>query len=191
MAERPTIAFRVDETQEAKWKQYAEENDEYDSLSHLIRVAVSHEMSDSYGYADNNAGGGGQQVGEIETKVDKIEGRLDEMTDQLSSLNRAVNASGGVSEETLTKVFNALPTAVERATTAVGIAEGLDVDSDTVRVALGQLQETTAAVQKRKIEQVEEGQGTRTITTHTGNEIELEDTGTAVRRRNPLWWRRE
>jgi len=191
MGERPTIAFRVDESQKERWEEFAEENDEYDSLSHLLRVSVAHEMSDHYGPEGQGGGVDGQQVGKLVTTVEKMDSKLEDLEEQLENATRAINAGGGVSESTLSDVYDALPTAPERATTAEGIAEGLDVDAQTTRVALDQLHETTAAVEKREIQQVEEGEGTKTITDHQGRELEIEDTGTAIRRRNPLWYKRE
>lgn len=196
MTERPTIAFRVEESQKDKWTEYADENDEYDSLSHLIRVAVVHEMSDSYGPLGRGSGSGidaagGEQLGGVVTSVDQLESRVEEMQERLADATRAMNAGGGVSEETLSAVYNALPKGADGSpTTAEGIAAGIDPDPETVRVALEQLYETTSAVQKQEIQQVEEGDGITTLTTNTGQEIEVEDTGTAFRRRNPLWYKK-
>ncbi|PHQ39726.1 hypothetical protein DJ69_04170 [Halorubrum persicum] len=148
-------------------------------------------MSDHYGPEGQGGGVGSQQVGELVTTVEQMDSKLEDLEERLENATRAINAGGGVSESTLTEVFNALPTAPDRATTAEGIAEGLDVDAETTRVALDQLYETTAAVEKREIQQVEEGEGTTTITDHQGRELEIEDTGTAIRRRNPLWYKRE
>jgi len=193
MGNRPTIALRVDKAQKDKWESHADTNPEYDSLSHLLRVAVAHEMSDQYGPLSQAGGSGaGQELGELVTTVDKVERRLGEVEEAIDDATRAMNTGGGVSEETLTTVYNALPRGSGgQPTTAEGIAEGLNVDSDTVRVALEQLHETTAAVRKQEIQQLEEVDGTTTITTKDGRELEIEDSGTAIRRRNPLWYRRD
>jgi hypothetical protein len=89
MANKPTIAFRVSEGQKSKWEDYAEDNDEYGSLSHLIRVAVSHEMSDQYGADSGKDGTPNDQIGELITSVQKMEGRLEDVEDSVKDATEA------------------------------------------------------------------------------------------------------
>jgi len=95
MVERPTIAFRVDESQKERWESYAEDNPEYDSLSHLLRVAVAHEMSDQYGVKGHGGGVGGEQVGELVTAVDKMGSRLEEVEERVKDTTEAVYTNIG------------------------------------------------------------------------------------------------
>lgn len=196
MPERPTIAFRVDESQKEEWQAYAATNPEYDSLSHLIRTAVAHEMSNQYGpsgRSKNKSGNDGtsEEIGELVTTVEKMAGRMKDMEEELSATKRTIDAGGGVSEDTLSTVVNALPRGEEgRPTTAEGVAEGLDLDADTVRVALEQLHENTGFVVKQEIERIKEGNGTTTVELAGGRDVQVEDADTAFRRRNPLWWRK-
>jgi len=46
MAEKTTVAFRVDESVKKDWEDAAE-GPEYDSMSHLIRLAVQRELADT------------------------------------------------------------------------------------------------------------------------------------------------
>jgi len=191
MVEKPTVAFRVDADTKAAWSEAVEQSDEYASLSHLIKKAVNRELHGGGATTGGETGASSQQMGELIDTVENLRGQIDGLEGAVTDATRSMNAGGGVSEDTTTKVFTALPRGPERATTAEGIAEGLNVDSDTVRVALEQLHETTAAVRKQEIQQLEEGDGTTTITTKDGRELEIEDSGTAIRRRNPLWYRRD
>lgn len=112
MSERPTIAFRVDEAQKEEWVDYADEKDEYDSLSHLIRVAVAHEMSDQYGPQTGSSGDSGsvEGLGGIETALNKIEGQLDEFGTTLESVEDGVYSNQTtLKDDTVTKAFNRIP----------------------------------------------------------------------------------
>lgn len=46
MAEKTTVAFRIDESVKEEWENAAE-GPEYDSLSHLIRLSVQREITDT------------------------------------------------------------------------------------------------------------------------------------------------
>lgn len=82
MAEKTTVAFRVDESVKTEWEKAAEEPD-YDSLSHLIRLAVQREITDP-----EPSHNGVQDV------VEK-----DESSEVLQSLNRLERAVTDVQEE--------------------------------------------------------------------------------------------
>ena len=196
MSER--VNLRVPEAKKDEWDSHVEESDVYDNRSQFIQHAVDQQIQ-----RDKGAGGDSTaqtaQTGASTERVDKLVETVERMSNQIETLEdsvedatRAMTAGGGVDEETTTEVWSALPTAPERATTAEGIAEGMDAGPDTVRVALETLHDNTgSAVEKREIQQIEEGDGTTTVTDHQGRTLEIEDTGTAVKRRNPLWWRRE
>jgi len=127
MVERPTIAFRVDESQKAEWDTYADENDEYDSLSHLLRVAVAHEMSDRYGplaKGGGASGGGGEQIGELVTAVDKMQRRLADVEDSVEDATEAAYTGGTAPRDTPSEgeLLAALPHGRESAITAEAVA---------------------------------------------------------------------
>ena len=139
MPERPTIAFRVDESQKEEWDAYARENEEYDSLSHLIRVAVAHEMSDRYGPVGQGggaSGGGEEQIGELVTAVEKMQHRLADVEDAVEDATEAAY-TGGPTAEGLPphgEILDAIPKGKDYAIPAEELARrvGLDPENDTV-----------------------------------------------------------
>lgn len=140
MGNKPTIAFRVSEGQKSQWENYAEDNDEYDSLSHLIRVAVAHEMSDQYGPNGGSSNvestGSSEQIGELVTAVNKMQGRLDGVEDALADATEAVYATPGRSARpSHGKLLNAVPEGEEAALPATEIARrvGFDIERDIGR----------------------------------------------------------
>jgi hypothetical protein len=128
MGERPTIAFRVDAEQKSEWEQYAAEEDEYDSLSHLIRVAVAHEMSDRYGPVGQgggtDGGGGGEKIGELVTAVDKMQRRLADVEDTVEDATEAAYSGSKVPDDTPTEgeLLAALPRGEENAIMTEAVA---------------------------------------------------------------------
>jgi len=148
MGERPTIAFRVDQEQKAEWEGYADEHDEYDSLSHLIRVAVAHEMSDHYGPNEGGSGPSSEQTGELVTAMNRIEGRLEDLEDSVASATDAMYSAGAGSDDFSTTVFSELPVGEENALSAGEIAQRLAVETAEVRGALERLRNQTNAVRR-------------------------------------------
>jgi len=193
MSER--VNLRVPEAELRDWDDHVEQSDTYPNRSKFIQYAVNQQIRRDNGETTDAAqtaqtGGDAEQMDRLVETVERMANRVETLEDRLEDATRAMHAGGGVSEDTVTDVWAALPTAPERATTAEGVAEGLNIDADTARVALEQLAENTA-VQKREIQQIEEAGGTTTVTDHTGREIEIEAPGQGVKRRNPLWWREE
>ncbi|OYR59054.1 hypothetical protein DJ83_13750 [Halorubrum ezzemoulense] len=131
MAERKTIAFRVDESQKQKWKKYAENNPEYDSLSHLVRLAVVHEMSDRYGRAGSGGGVDSGKIGELVTAVQKVEGRLEEVEKNVEDATEAAYSTAEPAAEIPPKgeILSALPHGKNNAMTADAIAVELGIDN--------------------------------------------------------------
>ncbi|WP_193309342.1 hypothetical protein [Halorubrum halophilum] len=178
MEERPTIAFRVDDSQKERWKTYAEDNPEYDSLSHLLRVAVAHEMSDQYGRGGSGGIDSGGQIGELVTAVNKIDSRLEEVEENVENATDAMYSGGtSVSEDVTSAVYEALPTSPEQARSTHWIAEETERDKTTVRVALEQLDKTTGVVNKVEMKDIVTDENGRIV---AGEEHE-----------DPQWYKRE
>lgn len=159
MPERPTIAFRVDESQKEQWDTYADENDEYDSLSHLIRVAVAHEMSDQYGplgRVEGGSGGNNEQIGELVTAVEKMQGRLADVEHAVEDATEAAY-SGGPTAQGLPshgEILDAIPEGEDYAIPPKEIARRLDIDSATeasrlqmLSIELMSMEENTGAIE--------------------------------------------
>lgn len=155
MGERPTIAFRVDDTQKEEWEAYAAKNEEYDSLSHLIRVAVAHEMSDHFGPLGRSGGGEGgpssERVGELVTSMHQIQGRLDDLEDTVESATDAMYSSKAGDDDFSTAVFSELPEGMDNAESAREIARRLGLETAEVRGTLERLRNQTNVV--RRVEQ--------------------------------------
>jgi hypothetical protein len=196
MSER--VNLRVEKADLKDWDEHWKDSDVYSSRSKFIQHAVNKQIRRDKGAGGDSTaqtaqtGASTERVDKLVETVERMATNIETLEDRVEDATRAMQAGGGVDEDTTTEVWSALPTAPERATTAEGIAEGMDADPNTVRVALETLHDNTgSAVEKREIQQIEEGDGTTTVTDHQGRTLEIEDSGTAVKRRNPLWWRRE
>lgn len=166
MGERPTIAFRVGEGQKETWEEYAEDNEEYDSLSHLIRVAVTHEMSEQYG-PDGGTGdtNGDTDMGQVTTTLEDVTKELDALRTSVKDATDAMyEGSTSVSDSVSGEVFEALPlietpqinhetgeydgSTPDLAMYPQDVAKKIDRDTPTVAVALEQLERATGSVKK-------------------------------------------
>lgn len=106
MGNKTTKTVKVPESKAEEWDQYAEENPEIDSVSHLIRLSVEKEISGEYQMENRRStssnGDGGAVTGEvltalqkIQTSIEDVEGRIDALEDRenaeaVSDLKRAV-----------------------------------------------------------------------------------------------------
>jgi len=138
MANKPTIAFRVSEGQKSEWENYADNNDEYDSLSHLIRVAVSHEMSDQYGPNDGSStveGGSNEQIGELVTAVNKMQTRLEDVEDAVQDATEAAytNKSTPQGFPSYGEILSVIPEEKNNALPANEIARRLNLDINVAK----------------------------------------------------------
>jgi cell fate (sporulation/competence/biofilm development) regulator YlbF (YheA/YmcA/DUF963 family) len=139
MDNKPTIAFRVSEGQKTEWEKYADNNDEYDSLSHLIRVAVSHEMSDQYGPNGNSSTvegtGSSEQIGELVTAVNKMQTRLEDVEDAVQDATEAAykNQSTPQGFPSYGEILSVIPEKKNNALPADEIARRLDLDINVAK----------------------------------------------------------
>ncbi|MDL0134864.1 hypothetical protein [Halobacterium salinarum] len=82
MAEKTTVAFRIDESVKEEWENAAE-GPEYDSLSHLIRLSVQREITDT----------------ETAPRTAQADTGTAENSEMLQSLNRLEKVTGEIQEE--------------------------------------------------------------------------------------------
>lgn len=192
------VHIRVAKATKEDWEEHAESfeiggESKYGGMTtNLIKHAVDQQIRRDLGDATSGSTttAPASDGGEVLSTVKDIQNRMADLETIVENLERFHSVGGGVDSETLTEVYRAVPSAPERATTAEGIAEGLDVDSDLTRIALENLEEA-GAVFKREIQTLDEAEGTTTIETHLGDEVVVEDPGTAFNRRNPLWYKGE
>lgn len=71
MSDRVLVNVKVDEDKKDRWDRKVEESDEYSTMSHLIRLAVSRELSGMYD--DTSA------ESDVDVDLDGVDGQLDEI----------------------------------------------------------------------------------------------------------------
>ena len=110
MSDTETIALRVTESKKASWQEYADDNDEYDSLSHLIRVAVAHEMSDAYGPGGGSDGSHASdgRISEVLQKVSDLEKEVSGVQESVEAARKEVGSAVTEAPE-ITDVLSAVP----------------------------------------------------------------------------------
>lgn len=155
MGEKPTIAFRVSDGQKSKWEGFAQENEEYNNLSHLIRVAVSHEMSDQYGPLEERSGGNSADVNKVLSAVSKIESQVEDFESQINDATQYLYASEGPNFGFTLRVWQQLPecvgptdNCVKAGKSVAEITDDLGIsNTGKVKLALKTLQHETDFVQ--------------------------------------------
>lgn len=148
--ETKTVAFRIAKEKHREWSEYAEENPEYDSLSHLIRRSVQREIAVEGQPRDVNHGGSAnqKQFGELLENVERIQGRLEGLESSVSEATDTMHASQGVDEQLPIDVFDGLPVGEENALTATEVARTVGRKDASVRFALENLRRNTGTVKK-------------------------------------------
>lgn len=188
---RPTIAFRPNTLREkAEIERQVAQSDEYGNLSHLIRKSVKRELAGMYepnSGGNTNAGVSESQFNQVLDKLDSLQGEVNNLSEGVDNAIMAVQSGGSISESTLTEVYRSIPTNIDAATTASGISQGTDLDRDTVSLALEQLAENHAAVNRIPWEELPNDE--TTTTTWNGREIPIEGVKKAVKRRNPIYFK--
>lgn len=101
MGDRKQINITVPEERRDKWNRAAEENPEYQSLAHLIRLSVMRELS------GENEKAADVDLSEFEERFDGVEARLDELSSDVRSLI-AEREEEGI-EDLTNEVYDAIP----------------------------------------------------------------------------------
>ncbi|WP_152421807.1 hypothetical protein [Halorubrum saccharovorum] len=192
---KPTIALRANTPrQKAEWERAAEQSGEYDSVSHLIKLAVSRELAGMYtSDMGNGSGISDHQLNEVLDTLESLEGEVGGLSEDIDEATTAMYASETtLSDETITTVYADLPVGPTQATTAQAVSARTDIDVDTASVALGQLAESHPAVKRLPFKDLGEAGDDGTVTaTWNGREIPIEGARKAVKRRNPLYFKEE
>ena len=190
MVDKPTVALRASSVrQKAEWERAVDQSQEYANVSHLIKTAVNRELSGMY---ESDSSGGGVSDSDMRELFDRLEGLEQDMsgvTNELADVKTAVRASDTtLPEETTTAVYAAIPNGPSAATTAEGVAAGLDIEATTVEIACGQLAENHPAVAMIEFQELDDVSGKSTVEWE-GREIPIETAQEAVRRQNPLYYK--
>jgi antitoxin component of RelBE/YafQ-DinJ toxin-antitoxin module len=158
MAEKTTVAFRVDESVKSEWEDAAG-GLEYDSLSHLIRLSVQKEIADTETpHTGVQVSVEGTEDSEVLQSLNRIERVVEDVQDEVEAVGRESRAEELFDLEQV--LLEVLPTAPETYhpgegesasiedanTTPHGIAGRIGADTSDVSDALERLAENTAQV---------------------------------------------
>lgn len=140
--DRTQINVRVEDSQHERWKGYVEDSDEYRHLSELIRHSVQKEIAgDHDSDAPAQQAAGGDDIDQVLEALEQLGGRFDSVEATVQSAAEEMRSSSGVSDETLTTVFETLPDSVIKAKTAADVAKETGVSEDDAAVALAKLRQ--------------------------------------------------
>lgn len=80
MADKAQISLRVDESLKSNWTDYVEESDEFETLTGLIRAAVSKEMNGRQtGDSTSHPEGMTDEIADLQASVDVVEEKIEEL----------------------------------------------------------------------------------------------------------------
>lgn len=167
MGEKTTVAFRVDEAVKQEWEEAAE-GPEYDSLSHLIRLAVQRELTD-----EQTTHAGTQATSEADSELlqslNRLEREVKEIQNELGAVGRETRAEELYDlEQVLLEVLPTVepssmgdwsPTEVDEENpeydpegeTPETLAARIGAEEQAVSDALNRLHENTSQVERREI----------------------------------------
>jgi len=157
MAEKTTVAFRVDEDVKQDWESAAD-GPEYNSLSHLIRLSVQREIAETeVGETDTQASV--EAGGEVLESLSRLEKSIEEIQDEMEAVGRENQAEEMYELEQV--LLELLPTASKDlepttelepeqfesgATTPRDMAGRIGADTSNVTNALERLADNTGQV---------------------------------------------
>lgn len=146
---RPQVNLRVSEEQKGRWEDYIEESPEYDTLTDLIRVSVEREIAGEGRSRRTNSGGSStdERIGELVQSVEKMTHSFQKLRPSVEDAVNAMYADGQDLE--VSGVFEALPNGKRNAVTAEVIADELDENVNSTRIALERLCKNTGVVNKQ------------------------------------------
>jgi antitoxin component of RelBE/YafQ-DinJ toxin-antitoxin module len=160
MGEKTTVAFRVDESVKQEWQEAADRA-EYDSLSHLIRLAVQKEITDTE-TERRHAQTGVELESEILESLNRLENSVEEVQEEVGAVGREQQA--GEMYELEQVLLEILPVAnVDWSTDnprdgleidparPSDIAERIGADSQRVSDALNRLADNTGQVKRTQV----------------------------------------
>lgn len=159
MPEKTTVAFRIDESVKEEWEDAAE-GPEYDSVSHLIRLSVQKEITDTETTeTDAQAGAGPAENSEVLDSLTRLERTVEDIQDEMRAVSSESRSGELYSLEQV--LLETLPTASKDldpttelepeqfesgATTPHDIAGKIGADTSDVTDALERLADNTGQV---------------------------------------------
>ena len=170
--EKEQINFTLTEEQKQRWEDHIEDSNEHQSMSQFIRFCVERRIADG-GQSPTTGSVDGEQMGEIADRTRKIESNINQLQEQLDTVEQTLQNPPEEVIELAGEVMDVLPTEPELlreqqsatddesptvvdGTVQTGrpddIAKQLDSDTYRVRLALDQLMEDTALVQSQIVD---------------------------------------
>lgn len=165
MAEKTTVAFRVDDAVKEEWENAAE-RPEYDSLSHLIRLAVQREIADTEAPTATQEDSGVDTDGEVLESLSRLERITEEIQEEVEATARESRAEELYDLEQVllevlptTEMGDLTPEQVDvddpeydpEGMTPEDIAARIGADEGDVSDTLNRLHENTGQVERREI----------------------------------------
>jgi len=145
MAQKTTVAFRVDKTVKQEWEEAAE-GAEYDSLSHLIRLAVQREIADTEtAHTDAQTDVEISANSEVLQSLNRIERAVTDVQDEVEAIGRESRAGELYELEQVLLEF--LPTASKELDPTTELEpEEFEAGAETARSLAGKLGADTSDV---------------------------------------------
>lgn len=114
-SERAYVSTQITKQQRDEWKQYAEDNPNIDSLSHLLRLAVTKEIQSDNNSSSNTANTDAieSQLSEVLESIQELDSRIHEANSRLDGVERQLTNSAPEVKELANRVFEILPTEAE------------------------------------------------------------------------------
>lgn len=162
MADTTVVSVKIPRNVKEEWEQYAEENPDVDSLSHLIRLSVSKEMNASDQQERETGVQQAQASAEVLESLKRIQNSISDVDDRLTSIEKETEAEGP-GFDVQNAVYEALPEIglppdslepedyrESEAVTHSALAENIGISEDDVAQALIRIHENMGQVKRAK-----------------------------------------
>ena len=126
------INIEVDEGTKRKWMRFVDDRDDYSSLTHLINLAVTHEIQEKEGARPRGRGGSGSTSGVPSTDLDGVGEQMSAMRQAIDDLRDDIDrlemsGQADLTEERVKQLMHA----------AIGYLPAIDLGQDLM--PLGQI----------------------------------------------------
>jgi len=157
MADTTVVSVKIPRDTKQTWEEYAEENPDVDSVSHLIRLSVMKEMDASDEPETGSSVEQAESSAEVLESLKRIQNSISEVDDRLTAIEKESKAEGPGFDIQNT-VFDVLPESTippglppedidgEGAVSSSEVAESVGLPEEDVSKALIRLHENTAQV---------------------------------------------
>ena len=108
---RVLVNLQVDDGQRERWKAYADDSPEHDSLSQLIRFAVEREIGSSNTTQGNDGLGDGasEQLAELREENRQLRAKIDGLAESVERIDDRLAEPSGEIRELASDIFEVLP----------------------------------------------------------------------------------